>query len=57
MGLMAVVTWKLATAALCDSVTVGLALLSALVIFRYNLNSAWVIIGGGVLGWLAHSIG
>jgi chromate transporter len=53
MSLMAVVTWKLATAALIDWVTLGLALLSGIVVFRFQVNSAWLVLGGGVVGWLA----
>jgi chromate transporter len=57
MGLMAVVTCKLATAALCDGVTLALALLSAIIVFRSSINSAWLVIGGGVIGWLAYGLG
>jgi chromate transporter len=54
MGLMAVVTWKLAAAALFDWLTVALALLSYGVVFRYRINSAWLVLAGGVVGMLAH---
>jgi chromate transporter len=53
MGLMAVVTWKLAMAALFDWVTVALALLSCGVVFRFRINSAWLVIAGGMVGLLA----
>jgi chromate transporter len=56
MGLMAVVTWKLATAALFDWVTVALALLSGMVAWRGQVNSAWLVLGGGLIGWLAWMI-
>jgi chromate transporter len=54
MGLMAVVTWKLAVAALFDWVTVALALLSCGVVLRFRINSAWLVLAGGVVGWLTH---
>jgi chromate transporter len=54
MGLMAVVTWKLAMAALFDWVTVTLALLSCGVVFRFQINSAWLVLAGGVVGLLVH---
>jgi chromate transporter len=54
MGLMAVVTWKLAMAALFDWVTVALALLSCGVVLRFRINSAWLVLAGGVVGLLVH---
>lgn len=56
LSLMAVVTWQLARAALFDWLTVLLALGSALVVLRFRLNSAWLVLGGGVAGWLAHLV-
>ena len=52
LGLMAGVTWQLGRAALIDPFTAGLALLAALLTFRFKINSAWVVLGGGVLGLL-----
>jgi chromate transporter len=57
MGLMAVVTWKLALAALVDWVSVGVALLSVIAAFRLQINSAWLVLGGGVVGVLARLLG
>jgi chromate transporter len=54
MGLMAVVTWKLAVAALFDWLTVALALLSYGVVWRFRVNSAWLVLAGGVVGLLVH---
>ncbi len=51
-GLMAVVSWKLAVAAIIDIPTVILALLSLVVVFRFKINSAWLVLGGGLLGYL-----
>jgi chromate transporter len=48
LGLMAAVTLDLARAALVDWITVLLALLSAILIFRYKVNSTWLILGAGL---------
>ena len=50
LGLMAVVTWQLARAALVDGVTVALGLLAAIMVFRLRVNSAWLVLGGGLIG-------
>ncbi|MFL5348415.1 MAG: chromate efflux transporter [Hyalangium sp.] len=50
LALMAVVTWELGRSALVDVWTVGLAVLSAGLLVRYRLNSAWLVLGGGALG-------
>ena len=53
LALMALVTWQLARAALVDGVTVALAVLSALLLFRWRVNSAWLVLGGAVVGLIA----
>jgi chromate transporter len=50
LGLMAVVTYSLTTTALVDWFTVTLSLLSAIALFYWQLNSAWLIIFGGIMG-------
>jgi chromate transporter len=50
LALMAVVTWSLARTALVDSWAVALMLVSAGLLLRYKVNSAWLVLGGGVLG-------
>lgn len=52
--LMAVVTWQLGVAALVDPLTVFLALTAGLMLFRFHLNSAWLVLAGAGVGWLAH---
>jgi chromate transporter len=52
LALMAVVTWQLGRAALVDGITVVLALVSAVLLIRFRLNSAWLVLGGAVCGWL-----
>lgn len=50
VALMAVVTWQLARAALIDVPTVALAVVSALLLWRFRLNSAWLVLGGAAFG-------
>ena len=49
-ALMAAVTLFLARAAVVDVVTMMLAVASAFVLIRYRINSAWLVIGGGLIG-------
>lgn len=51
MALMAAVTWQLARAALVDAVTVGLALASLVALTKFRVNSVWLIVLAGTLGW------
>jgi chromate transporter len=37
-----------------DGLTVALALVAALLLIRFAVNSAWLVIGGGVVGLTAH---
>jgi chromate transporter len=53
LALMIAVTWTLGRAAIVDPLTASLALLSALLIFRYRVNSTWLILFGAVAGLLA----
>jgi chromate transporter len=50
LGLMAGVTWELGRAAVIDWLTAVLALISAVLVFRVKINSAWLVIGGGIIG-------
>jgi chromate transporter len=56
LALMAVVTWQLGHAALIDALTVGLAVVSALLLIRYRINSAWLISGGAMVGLLVSAL-
>lgn len=50
LGLMAGVTVQLGKTALVDIFTVVLSFISLLVIFRFRVNSVWLILGGGLMG-------
>jgi chromate transporter len=54
LGLMAVVTWHLGRAALVDWVTVSIGLAAAVLAFRAGLNSAWLVLGGALVGIATH---
>lgn len=51
VGLMAGVAWQLGAAALIDLPTIGIAVLTA-VLLRYKVNSAWLVLGGALAGLL-----
>ena len=53
LALMAVVTWQLSVAALVSGPTVLLAIVSAFLLIRYRVNSAWLVCGSAVLGLLS----
>ena len=50
LALMAVVAAELARVGVTDPVTLALALLSAALLLRYRVNSAWLVIGGALIG-------
>jgi chromate transporter len=52
LALMAVVTWQLGAAALVDWLTVLIAAVAAVLLFRWRVNSAWLILASAVLGIL-----
>jgi chromate transporter len=53
LGLMAAVLFTLGQTALVDGVTVGLAVLGAIGVFRLQINSAWIVLAGGLVGLVA----
>ncbi|GAB4383514.1 MAG: chromate efflux transporter [Elainellaceae cyanobacterium] len=57
LGLMAGVTYTLGRAALVDWLTVVLAVLSAIAVFRFQINSAWLVLAGGLIGFLFYALG
>jgi chromate transporter len=53
LALMATVSWQLGREALVDPLTIGLAVASLAALIRLRVNSVWLILAGGALGWLA----
>lgn len=50
---MVEVTWQLGRAAIVDPTTLVLAAVSALLLLRFRLNSAWLILLGATTGGIA----
>jgi chromate transporter len=50
---MATVTWDLGRAAVVDWLTAGLAGAAAVILLLTRLNSAWLVAGGAIVGFLA----
>jgi chromate transporter len=56
VALMVAVTFELGRSAIVDWLTGALAVAAALVLFRFRVNSAWLVLGGAGAGALAHLI-
>jgi chromate transporter len=59
LALMAAVSYQLGRAAIVDWVTIGLTIASAVLLLRFRINSAWLMLGGAILGVaarLAHGV-
>jgi len=52
LALMIAVTWDLGREAIIDLTTVTLAILGAIGLIRFRLNSAWLVLAGGLIGAL-----
>ena len=52
LGLMAAVTFDLGRAAITDPLTILLALVSLFLLFRFRINSTWLVLGGALIGLL-----
>ncbi len=52
LALMVVVTWELSRAAIVDVTTIVLAVASAILLLRFRLNSAWLVLLGAAAGAL-----
>lgn len=57
LALMAVVTWQLGVGTLVDWFTGVLAVLSLALLLRFRINSAWLVLGGAILGLIASQLG
>lgn len=50
LGLMAAVTWLLARAAVVDVLTAVMAVVALAILIRFKINSAWLVLGGALVG-------
>ena len=53
LALMAVVAWQLGRSALVDVTAIVLCVASALLLLRWRVNSAWLVLGGAAVGLAA----
>ena len=53
LALMAVVSWQLARASIIGVETFVLAAISLVALFRFRVNSAWLVLGGTIAGILS----
>lgn len=53
LALMAVVSYQLGRSAIVDWLTIVLAIASAALLLRFRVNSAWLVLGGAVIGIVA----
>ncbi|ABF40323.1 Chromate transporter [Candidatus Koribacter versatilis Ellin345] len=54
LALMGVVAWQLGRDAIVNWQTVAIALVSALLLLRWKVNSAWLILGAAAIGVIWH---
>jgi chromate transporter len=52
LALMGVVTWQLGRSAIVDIPTAVVAVVSLILLARFSINSAWLILAAAALGWL-----
>jgi chromate transporter len=50
LALMAAVSYQLGRSAIVDWVTIGLGIASAVLLLRFRINSAWLVLGGAIVG-------
>jgi chromate transporter len=50
LALMTAVSYRLGRSAIVDWLTIGLAIASAVLLLRFRINSAWLVLGGAILG-------
>ena len=53
LSLMAVVSYQLGRAALVDLLTLALLAASLILLLRFRFNSAWLVLGGALVGLLS----
>ena len=56
LALMAAVSYQLGRSAIVDWVTIILALISGVALLRFKVNSAWLVLGGALVGIAAQFV-
>jgi chromate transporter len=57
LGLMAGVAWQLGRDAIVDPLTALLAVAAAILLIRFRVNSAWLVLAGGAIGIVSPLLG
>ena len=57
LALMAVVTVQLGRDALARPTSIAIAVVSAVLLLRFRVNSAWLVLGGAAAGWVLAAVG
>ncbi len=52
LALIAVVAWQLGKASIIDWLTISIFAVSLVAVIRYKINSVWLILGAGIVGWI-----
>jgi chromate transporter len=47
---MAGVTWELGRATVVDPLAAAIAVVALILLFRFKVNSVWLVVGGGAVG-------
>lgn len=55
IALLALVVWELGREAIVDWLTALLALVTTVLLLRFKINSAWLVLAGAAIGYLAHA--
>ena len=56
LALMAAVSYQLGRSAITDWLTAGLAIVGAVLLVRFRINSAWLVLGGAIVGIAARML-
>lgn len=56
LALMVAVSWQLARASIVDIKTATVAVVSLLLLLRFRVNSAWLVLGGAIVGILSRGL-
>lgn len=51
LALMTIVAWQLGRSAIVDGPTIAIAIASAVLLLRFRVNSAWLILGAAAIGF------
>jgi chromate transporter len=54
LALIGVVAWQLGRASVIDRITLGILIISTGLLLRFRVNSVWLILGAGLIGWFVH---